>query len=88
MNTRAFEYFIAAAEEGCIAKAAERCFVSQSALSQQIQKIEKEVGTALFTHGRKGLQLTPSGKVYLNHARAIIFTQKQMLDELDRLKKT
>ncbi len=48
MNTRAFEYFIAAAEEGSIAKAAERCFVSQSALSQQIQKIEKEVGTALF----------------------------------------
>ena len=71
MNTKILEYFIAAAEEQNISRAAERCYISQPALSQHIQQLEKQLGVPLFTRtGRHG-ELTDYGKVYLNNAHAI-----------------
>ena len=48
MNTQQLEYVIAISEEKSLSKAADRLLVTQPALSQQIKKLEQELGTKLF----------------------------------------
>jgi DNA-binding transcriptional LysR family regulator len=51
---------------------AERLFVSQLALSQQIRSLEAEVGFKLFERNRRGVQLTPEGAAFLSEAEAVV----------------
>ena len=53
------------AQEMNMRKASERLFVSQPALSQRLQSIEKDWGTKLFLRSQKGLTLTPAGEVVI-----------------------
>ncbi len=53
--------FILAADEGNITKAAQKVFITQSALTQSIQRLEKEIGAKLFVQNGKYLQLTTDG---------------------------
>ena len=48
MDTRQIEYILQIAEENNITKAAEKLFITQSALNQQLLKLERELGTPLF----------------------------------------
>ena len=48
MDTKQIEYILKIAEENNITKAAEKLFITQSALNQQLLKLEKELGTPLF----------------------------------------
>ena len=86
MNTKILEYFIAAAEEQNISRAAERCYISQPALSQHIQQLEKQLGVPLFTRTGRHVELTDYGKVYLNNAHAILRVEQQTLEKISALR--
>src|ERR1700743_1187015 len=72
MEIRHLRYFIAVAELRNFTKAAEASFVAQSALSQQISRLEQELGAPLFVRGKRGAQLTPAGELLLPHARRLV----------------
>ena len=59
MDTKQIEYIIKIADEGSITRAAEKLFITQSALSQQLQKLEKELGAPLFVRNKSDWTLTP-----------------------------
>jgi DNA-binding transcriptional LysR family regulator len=61
---------VAIAEERNFTRAAERCFVVQSALSHQIKALEQELGTALFVRTSRRVELTGAGEAFLVEARA------------------
>jgi LysR family hydrogen peroxide-inducible transcriptional activator len=65
-------YFVAVAEEGSFTRAAERCEVTQPALSQQIGKLEAELGRPLFDRTGRKTTLTEVGAVLLDEARIVL----------------
>ena len=74
MELKQLQYIIAIAEEKSLSRAAERLFVSKSALSLQISRLEKEEGLPpLFCRTKDGLTLTDAGRIYVNGARTILY---------------
>jgi len=70
MELRHLRYFIAVAEEGSLTNAAERrLHTAQPSLSRQIRDLELEVGVKLLERGARGIELTASGRTFLDHAR-------------------
>jgi len=82
MEIRHLRYFVAVAELQNFTRAAERSFVAQSALSQQIGRLEREIGAPLFVRGARKVELTPAGELLLPHARRIIADEAQARGEL------
>ncbi len=81
---RDLEHFIAVAETGSIARAAERCHTVASAVSKRLSDLEASFGTALLVRGAKGVELTPAGHVFQARARAMLHQAQQLDDELRR----
>jgi LysR family transcriptional regulator, hca operon transcriptional activator len=69
MELRHLRYFVTAAETGSLTLAAERLHTAQPSLSRQIRDLEQEVGVQLLTRSPQGIQLTPAGRAFLDHAR-------------------
>ncbi|SAL83489.1 LysR family transcriptional regulator [Caballeronia choica] len=70
MELRHLRYFVAVAETGSLTIAAEqRLHTSQPSLSRQIRDLEDEVRAELFSRSARGVELTASGKAFLDHAR-------------------
>lgn len=70
MELRHLRYFVAVAEEGSLTLAAERrLHTAQPSLSRQIRDLEYEVGVQLLNRSARGIDLTPAGQAFLNHAR-------------------
>lgn len=70
MELRHLRYFIAVAEEGSVTHAADRrLHTAQPSLSRQIRDLEAEVGVPLLTRSVHGVELTPAGWAFLEHAR-------------------
>ncbi len=70
MELRHLRYFVAVAEAGSLTVAAEKkLYTSQPSLSRQIRDLENEVGAQLMTRNARGIELTPAGKAFLDHAR-------------------
>jgi len=84
MNLKQLEYFVAVAECLNFTKAARRCFISQTAMSLQIQSLEEKVGVPLLIRDKHHVELTAAGKVYLNEVRAIL----RHADEAAKLART
>jgi LysR family hca operon transcriptional activator len=73
MDLRHLRYFIAVAEEGSLTVAAEkRLHTAQPSLSRQMRDLEAELGCELMIRGAKGIELTAAGRVFLDHARAVL----------------
>jgi len=72
METKYLQHFMVVVDCGSISKAALRLDISQPSLSQQILRLEEEVGRALLTRQPTGVALTEAGRVFLEHARALI----------------
>ena len=72
MELRQLEYFAAVARHRHFGRAANEVYVTQSALSQQIARLEAELGVKLFERTAKGVALTPAGVELDDHARTIL----------------
>ena len=72
MDLRQLGYLVALAEEGTFTGAAARSHVSQPSLSQQIQRLESELGIALVDRTTRRASLTQAGAVLVDHARRAI----------------
>lgn len=72
MELRQLRYFAAVARHGHFGRAAEELYVTQSALSQQIARLEEELGLPLALRTSRGVQLTPAGAELLEHAEEIL----------------
>jgi DNA-binding transcriptional LysR family regulator len=72
MELRQLAYFVAIAEEHNFTRAAERIPIAQPAISQQIRRLEAELGERLFLRDRRGIRLTPAGQALLPHARTAL----------------
>ncbi len=84
MELRHLRYFIAVAEEGSLTLAAEkRLHTAQPSLSRQIRDLEYEVGVPLMTRSVHGIELTASGRAFLDHAR-LALTQAEAATEAAR----
>src|SRR5215475_3716101 len=72
MELRQLAYFLAVAEERNFTRAAARIPIAQPAISQQIRRLEAELGERLFLRDRRDTRLTPAGQALLPHARAAL----------------
>jgi DNA-binding transcriptional LysR family regulator len=72
IELRHLRYFAAVADAGSFTHAAERMFIAQPTLSQQIRRLEDIVGTPLLQRRREGLRLTPAGTVLLDACRTVL----------------
>lgn len=72
MELHQLRYFVAVAQAGNFSRAAERCHVSQPSLSQQIQKLERQLGQPLFSRLGRRTVLTDAGRLLLDRAMAIL----------------
>lgn len=83
-DLRELEYFVAAAEELNFTRAAERVFVTQSALSQKIAQMEGKLGVGLFERSPRGVALTDAGDVLLGGARDLLAAARDLADRTRR----
>ena len=95
MDLGQLKYFIKIVEHGSFTRAAQDCAVSQPALSQQIAKLEKELGQPLFERQGRSIQVTPAGQILkaqaetevnrrLGEAEGKILERRRALEELER----
>jgi LysR family hydrogen peroxide-inducible transcriptional activator len=72
MEMQQLRYVVAVARMGNFSRAAEHCHVSQPSLSQQVQKLEEELGTRLFGRMKREAVPTAAGQVFLTRALRIL----------------
>lgn len=85
MLLKQMEYFCALVERGSFTKAAAACFVSQSAISQQIKQLESDLGCSLLKRSGHGFALTPAGEAFYRNARDIVNRTRAAQSEARRL---
>lgn len=72
MELHQLRYFVAVARTRNFSRAAERCRVAQPSLSQQIIKLEEELGERLFERTKRTVALTPAGEIFRAHAERVL----------------
>lgn len=72
MDIRCLKYFVSVAKHMNFTKAAQECFISQTAMSQHISRMEEELGFKLFYRNNRRVELTPGGKVFLEEATNLL----------------
>ncbi|MTI70650.1 MAG: LysR family transcriptional regulator [Firmicutes bacterium] len=84
MNIESFEYFHKVAMAKSISKVAVNNHISQPALSQQIQKLEENLGYKLLIRSNKGVELTQKGLIVLKYADNLVRTYEAMMEQLEQ----
>lgn len=82
MNLKEIEYIVKIAEERNLTRAAEKLFITPSALTQQLNHLEKDIGTPLFFRSRNGWTPTEAGEIYLKTAREMINMRNETYKQL------
>jgi LysR family nitrogen assimilation transcriptional regulator len=82
MELRSLSYFVRIAELGSITRAAAHLRVAQPALTRQVQRLEEELGAALFTRVNRGVRLTEAGQRLLDGATRILRDVERTGDEI------
>ncbi|QOV18366.1 LysR family transcriptional regulator [Blautia liquoris] len=72
MNLRQLEYFVSVAETLSFTRTAEKFYISQTAVTQQIKTLENNIGVKLLRRTKRHVELTPAGNVFLSEAKAIL----------------
>src|SRR6202041_3001850 len=72
MELQQLRYVCAIADTGNFSRAAERCQVAQPSLSQQVLKLEEDLGAKLFDRLGRSVRLTEAGRAFIPKARAIL----------------
>ncbi|RFU63447.1 LysR family transcriptional regulator [Peribacillus glennii] len=85
MSFSEYQLLSVLAQEMNMRKAAERLFVSQPALSQRLQTIEKEWGTKLFLRSQKGLSLTPAGEAVVRLANEMLAKEEKIKESIQAM---
>ncbi|GAA1979497.1 LysR family transcriptional regulator [Nocardiopsis rhodophaea] len=83
MEMHQLRYALAVAEEGNFTKAAARCLIAQPALSQQIGRLEKDLGARLFDRTVRPTRLTAAGEVFVSHARILLADAERLRTEVN-----
>jgi LysR family hydrogen peroxide-inducible transcriptional activator len=83
MELHQLKYVCAIAATGSFSRAAEQCHVAQPSLSQQISKLEDELGTRLFDRLGRSVRLTDAGRTFLPHARTVLHQTEMARSEVD-----
>ncbi|HEX5300704.1 MAG TPA: LysR family transcriptional regulator [Streptosporangiaceae bacterium] len=81
VELRHLRYFVAVADAGTFTRAAERLFIAQPTLSQQIGRLEQIIGTLLLHRRRDGVRLTAAGTVLLQAARDVLSSVDQAVSQ-------
>ena len=87
MNFNQIQYFLAIVKTKNFSEAAYDLFISQSSISKQIKALESELGISLFNRNSQQRTLTPAGKIFYHYAKTAFEQHKEMLTEIEMLKK-
>ncbi len=85
MYLKELEYIDMLATEGSLSRAAEKLFITPSALNQQLEKLETSIGIPLFHRSRNGWTLTQAGEIYTKNARRILQIRHETYKQLQDL---
>ncbi|HUA97882.1 MAG TPA: LysR family transcriptional regulator [Terracidiphilus sp.] len=77
LEFRLLKYIAAIAETGNFTRAAEKLYVAQPSLSEQIKNLEEGLGIEIFERGRSGVEPTPAGQVLVNYAKEAVRTRNE-----------
>jgi DNA-binding transcriptional LysR family regulator len=83
VELRQLEYFAAVARHRHFTRAADELYVTQSALSQQVRRLEEELGLALLLRTSRGVELTPAGADLLARAESILAEVERARSDMD-----
>lgn len=87
MLLRQMKYFVSVVDCGSFTEAGEQNYISQSAISQQIQALEKDLGVRLLIRENRKFSLTPAGEYFYSHCRGILEEAETLRRETVRLGK-
>ena len=86
INFELYKFFNEVAKAGSVTKAAEKLFISQSAVSQAIKQLEDKLGCKLFNRNTRGVRLTKEGEVLYSYARNAITLIENAQERLSKMK--
>lgn len=81
MLLKQIKYFITVVDCNSFTEAAEQCFISQSAISQQIRVLEKELGVKLIERENRHFHITPAGEYFYKHGKEVLNDAEQLKRE-------
>jgi DNA-binding transcriptional LysR family regulator len=85
IDLKQLKYFLAVAEEKSFSRAAERLHISQPPLSQQIMKLESELGVKLFARTTRTFELTVAGKALMSEAAELLGKMRMTIDTIRQI---
>jgi DNA-binding transcriptional LysR family regulator len=85
MEFRHLKTIEAVARHKSFTKAAEELFLAQSAISQQVRRLEAEIGVQIFRRSSRSVEVTPEGRLILDHARRVLADMEDLHEHLEEM---
>lgn len=85
MLLKQLHYFVTIIDCDSFTEAAERCYISQSAISQQINNLENDLGVKLIERGNRKFSLTPAGEYFYKYGKELLVSAQRLKDEMKRI---